>query len=95
MHSAGLPGGADVLWKALDEDFHSEDWRVRYEAVEKVTVIFRFLPDNVWKRNSASVKSVLSHAFCFVIACMEDLTPQVSQQATLFLGNFRLLKMLI
>ena len=28
MHSAGLPGGADVLWKALDEDFHSEDWRV-------------------------------------------------------------------
>ena len=29
MHSAGLPGGADVLWKALDEDFHSEDWRVR------------------------------------------------------------------
>ena len=41
MHSVGLPGGADVLWKALDEDFHSEDWRVRYEAVEKVTVIFR------------------------------------------------------
>ena len=29
MHSVGLPGGSDVLWKSLDEDFHSEDWRVR------------------------------------------------------------------
>ena len=82
-----LLGGADVLWKALDSDFHSEDWRVRFAAVEKVTVILRFLPDNMGKRNTNSVKSVLSHAFCCLIACMDDLTPQVSQQATLFLGT--------
>ena len=59
---------------------------MRYEAVERVTVVFRFLPDNVWRKNSASVKSVLSHAFCCFIACMDDLTAQVSQQATLMLG---------
>ena len=89
MHSVGLPGGADVLWKALDADFHHEDWRVRYEAVEKVTVVFRFLPDgaNAWKRNAAAVKSVLSHAFCCLIACIDDITPQISQQANLFLGT--------
>ena len=60
---------------------------MRYEAVERVTVVFRFLPDNFWKKNSASVKSVLSHAFCCFIACMDDLTAQVSQQATLMLGT--------
>ena len=87
MHSVGLPGGADVLWKALDTDFQSEDWRTRFAAVERVTVIFRFLPENMGKRNTNSVKSVLSHAFCCLIACMEDLTPQVSQQANLFLGT--------
>ena len=87
MHSVSLPGGADVLWKALDDDFQSDDWRVRYEAVEKVCVVFRFLPDNICKKNSASVKSVLSHAFCCIIACMDDITAQISQQATLFLGN--------
>lgn len=80
-------GGADVLWKALDDDFHSQDWRIRYEAVEKVTVMFRFLPENVCKKNSASVKSVLSHAFCCIIACTEDMTAEISQQATLFLGT--------
>ena len=50
-------------------------------------MVFRFLPDNFWKKNSASVKSVLSHAFCCFIACMDDLTAQVSQQATLMLGT--------
>ena len=76
MHSVGLPGGADVLWKALDTDFQSEDWRIRYEAVEKVTVVFRFLPEgaNAWKRNAAAVKSVLSHAFCCLIACIGNIS---------------------
>ena len=78
-----------MLWKALDTDFQNEDWRIRYEAVEKVTVVFRFLPEgaNAWKRNAAAVKSVLSHAFCCLIACIDDITPQISQQANLFLGT--------
>ncbi len=67
MHAVSLPGGADVFWRALDEDFHSDDWRVRYAAVEKVTVIFRFLPDNR-KKSPPSLRSVLSHAFCCLIA---------------------------
>jgi hypothetical protein len=34
-------GGADVLWKSIDEDFQHEDWRIRFSAVEKVTTTFR------------------------------------------------------
>ena len=48
MHSAGLPGGADVLWKALDEDFHSEDWRVmkkkRFKETLDPKLVFRPRP---------------------------------------------------
>ena len=62
-----LLGGADVLWKALDADFQSDDWRTRFAAVERVTVIFRFLPEKMGNRNTNSVKSVLSHAFCCLI----------------------------
>ena len=66
----------------MDEDFHSDDWRVRFAAVEKVTVIFRFLDDKPVKK-SAALRSVLSHAFCCLIACMDDITPHVSQVWTL------------
>ena len=86
LHAVTLPGGADALWKCLDEDFHSEDWRVRFAAVEKVTVIFRFLTDKPVKKSTA-LRSVLSHAFCCLIACMDDITPHVSQRATLYLGT--------
>ena len=82
LHAVTLPGGADALWKVLDEDFHSDDWRVRFAAVEKVTVIFRFLDDKPVKK-SAALRSVLSHAFCCLIACMDDITPHVSQVWTL------------
>ncbi len=41
LHSLTLPGGADTFWKMLDEDYNDEDWRVRFAAVEKTTLIFR------------------------------------------------------
>ena len=85
LHSVTLPGGSDVLWAILDEDFHrytwirgryikyrenvlnrkfqcqysirffsySDDWRVRFAAVEKATVIFRFLDDKPVKKRYA------------------------------------------
>ena len=68
-----LLGGADVLWKALDADFQSDDWRTRFAAVERVTVIFRFLPEKMGNRNTNSVKSVLSHAFCCLIGKLEKI----------------------
>lgn len=29
--------GSDVFWKVIQEAFHDADWRVRFEAVERVT----------------------------------------------------------
>ncbi len=51
VHSITLPGGADAFWHSLDEDFHAEDWRVRFAAVEKVTLIFRFLDERTVKKS--------------------------------------------
>ena len=86
LHSITLPGGADIFWKALDEDFNNEDWRVRFSAVEKVTLMFRFLEERPLKKSHA-LRSVLSHAFCCLISSMDDINVHISQRATLHLGT--------
>lgn len=50
LHCITLPLGSDVFWRIVQEAFHDSDWRVRFTAVERVTVITR---------------SVLSIVFCF------------------------------
>lgn len=62
------------------------DWRVRFAAVEKITLILRFLEDKPVKKCPA-VRSVLSHAFCCMIASMEDINVHISQRAILHLGT--------
>ena len=32
LHSLTLPGGSDTLWKVVENDFNSEDWKLRFEA---------------------------------------------------------------
>lgn len=43
LHSITLPLGSDVFWRIVQEAFHHHDWRVRFSAVERVTVITRFM----------------------------------------------------
>ncbi|CAB4070119.1 UNC79 [Lepeophtheirus salmonis] len=86
LHAITLPGGSDVFWKSVDDDFQDDDWRVRFAAVEKTTVIFRFLEPKAI-RKSQNLRSSLSHAFCCLIACMSDINPEVSLRASLFLGT--------
>ena len=66
----------------LDDDFTDDDWRVRFAAVEKATLVFRFLEDRPVKKCPA-VRTVLAHAFCCVIASMDDIDVHVGQRATL------------
>ena len=68
MHSAGLPGGADVLWKALDEDFHSEDWRVRTKIL--VFLLFYNFLCNHMKLQKCPLKLVL--IFLIIADLKED-----------------------
>ncbi len=72
--------------QSLDEDFTSDDWRVRFSAVDKTTLLFRFLEERV-VRNSLGLRAVLSHAFCCLIASIDDINVHVSQKAVLCLGT--------
>merc|ERR1712066_770086 len=86
LMSLTLPHGSDILWKIIDEEFNSPDWKVRFAAVEKTTLIFRFLSELPVKK-SQEVRSTLAHAFCHLISSMDDKMPQVSQRAIIYLGT--------
>ncbi len=47
---------------------------------------FRFLDMHAVK-HSQCLRSTLSHAFCQLIAAMDDISVHVSQRATLYLGT--------
>jgi len=49
-------------------------------------LMFRFLTD-VPVKKSQTLRSTLSHAFCHLISSMDDISPQVSQRATVYLGT--------
>ena len=86
LMSLTLPHGADIFWKILDSEFNHEDWEVRFAAVEKATLMFRFLTEAPLKKSEA-LRSTLAHAFCHLISSMDDKSPQVSQRATIYLGT--------
>ena len=59
---------------------------MKYCFFFKVTLLFRFLEDRPVKKSSV-LKSVLSHAFCCLIASVDDINVFVSQRAVLSLGT--------
>lgn len=86
LMSLSLPHGADIFWKVLNEEFDHEDWKIRFAAVEKTTLLFRFLMETPVKKSQA-LRSTMSHAFCHLISSMDDKMPQVSQRSTIYLGT--------
>ena len=101
LQTITLAHGSDIMWKILDRDFLSTDWRIRFTAVEKTTLLLRFLTEAPVKKSQA-LRSCLAHAFCHLIASMDDISPQVkptlslqshnldyqvSQCATVYLGT--------
>lgn len=86
LHCITLPLGADSFWKIIQNAFHDPDWRVRFQAVERVTVIFRFM-DSTPLRTEVNLQATLATAFCHLIASVDDINVQVAQRATLYLGT--------
>ncbi|XP_076284317.1 UNC-79 domain-containing protein isoform X2 [Lasioglossum baleicum] len=86
LHCVTLPCGTDTFWRLIQEEFHNSDWRVRFVAVERVTLIARFM-DSTPLRNVTSLQAALANAFCYLIASMDDSNVYVAQRATLFLGT--------
>lgn len=81
-----MPVGSDAFWKILQEFFQHSDWRVRFQAVERVTVIARFM-DSTPLRSEINLQTALATAFCHLIASMDDINVYVAQRATLYLGT--------
>ena len=75
-----------MFWRVIQDAFQDTDWRVRFQAVEKVTVISRFM-DATPLRSELSLQASLATAFCHLIASMNDINAQVAQRATLYLGT--------
>ncbi|XP_054270817.1 protein unc-79 homolog isoform X2 [Macrosteles quadrilineatus] len=86
LHCITLPSGSDVFWRVIQDEFHSSDWRVRFVAVERVTVIARFM-DSTPLRAVMPLQAALANAFCYLISSMDDPNVQVAQRATLYLGT--------
>ncbi|XP_015191031.1 PREDICTED: protein unc-79 homolog isoform X6 [Polistes dominula] len=86
LHCVTLPCGTDTFCRLIKEEFHNSDWRIRFLAVERITLIARFM-DSTPLRNVLSLQAALAIAFCYLITSMDDSNVYVAQRATLYLGT--------
>ncbi|KAJ2954599.1 hypothetical protein O0L34_g2893 [Tuta absoluta] len=86
LHCVTLAGGADVFCALIRDQFHHRDHRVRFAAVERVTVIIRFM-DGSPTKTSLPLQTALATAFCYLISSMDDINVYVAQRATLYIGT--------
>ncbi|XP_036397727.1 protein unc-79 homolog isoform X7 [Megalops cyprinoides] len=88
LHALSLPHGADIFWGIVDSNFNSKDWKMRFEAVERVAVLCRFLDITSVSKNHM-LKYSLAHAFCCFLAAVEDVNPAVATRARLLLDTIK------
>ncbi|KAG7466302.1 hypothetical protein MATL_G00163410 [Megalops atlanticus] len=88
LHALSLPHGADIFWGIVDSNFNSKDWKMRFEAVERVAVLCRFLDITSVSKNHV-LKYSLAHAFCCFLAAVEDVNPAVATRARLLLDTIK------
>ncbi|XP_054909265.1 protein unc-79 homolog isoform X4 [Poeciliopsis prolifica] len=88
LHALSLSNGADIFWKLINTNFNSKDWKIRFEAVEKVAVLCRFLDISAVTKNHL-LKYSLAHAFCCFLASVEDVNPSVATRARLLLDTIK------
>uniref|UniRef100_A0A8C8HNU9 Unc-79 homolog, NALCN channel complex subunit n=1 Tax=Oncorhynchus tshawytscha TaxID=74940 RepID=A0A8C8HNU9_ONCTS len=88
LHALSLSHGADIFWNLVDSNFNSKDWKIRFEAVEKVAVLCRFLDIGSVTKNHL-LKYSLAHAFCCFLASVEDVNPAVATRARLLLDTIK------
>lgn len=86
LHCVTLPAGYDVFWKVIQESFHTSDWRIRFIAVERVTIIARFM-DSTPLRSMIPLQAALANAFCYLISSIDDVNVYIAQRATLNIGT--------
>ncbi|XP_063060311.1 protein unc-79 homolog [Engraulis encrasicolus] len=88
LHALTLCHGADIFWRLVENSFNNADWKIRFEAVERVAVLCRFL-DMGAVTKSHVLKYSLAHAFCCFLASVEDVNPAVATRANLLLNTIK------
>ncbi|XP_074599916.1 UNC-79 domain-containing protein isoform X2 [Brevipalpus obovatus] len=88
MHCVTLPSGREMFLKLAESDFQDKDWRKRFVTVERVTMIAHFLESSVVK-NSPSLQTSLTNAFCYLVQCLDDIESAVAQRALLNLESIK------
>ncbi|GFT07465.1 protein unc-79 homolog [Nephila pilipes] len=88
LHSITLLSGFETFWKILEEEFHNKEWRARFAAVEKVTVIAHFV-DSISVKNSPLMQSALAGAFSYLVHSLDDEQPTISQRTLLNLDSIK------
>ncbi|XP_017270813.1 protein unc-79 homolog isoform X4 [Kryptolebias marmoratus] len=88
LHALSLSHGADIFWSLINTNFNSKDWKTRFETVEKVAVLCRFLDIGAVTKNHL-LKYSLAHAFCCFLASVEDVNPAVATRARLLLDTIK------
>ncbi|TRY55538.1 hypothetical protein DNTS_003662, partial [Danionella cerebrum] len=88
LHALSLGHGADIFWRLVDSSFNNNDWKIRFQAVERVAVLCRFL-DIGSVTKSHVLKYSLAHAFCCFLTSIEDVNPAVATRARLLLDSIR------
>uniref|UniRef100_A0A3P8UI91 Unc-79 homolog, NALCN channel complex subunit n=1 Tax=Cynoglossus semilaevis TaxID=244447 RepID=A0A3P8UI91_CYNSE len=88
LHALSLSHGADIFWNHISLNFNSKDWKIRFEAVEKVAVLCRFLDIGAVTKNHL-LKYSLAHAFCCFLTSVEDVNPAVATRARLLLDTIK------
>ncbi|XP_034051028.1 protein unc-79 homolog [Thalassophryne amazonica] len=88
LHALSLPHGSNIFWTLINTNFNSTDWKIRFEAVEKVAVLCRFLDIEAVMKNHL-LKYSLAHAFCCFLVSVEDVNPAVATRARLLLDTIK------
>nr|XP_033809162.1 protein unc-79 homolog [Geotrypetes seraphini] len=88
LHALSLPCGADIFWTIINGNFNSKDWKMRFEAVEKIAVLCRFLDIHSVTKNHL-LKYSLAHAFCCFLTAVEDVNPAVATRSGLLLDTIK------
>nr|XP_020446643.1 protein unc-79 homolog isoform X3 [Monopterus albus] len=88
LHALSLSHGADIFWTLINTNFNNKDWKIRFDAVEKVAVLCRFLDIGAVTKNHL-LKYSLAHAFCCFLASVEDVNPAVATRARLLLDTIK------
>ncbi|XP_067119858.1 protein unc-79 homolog isoform X2 [Centruroides vittatus] len=88
LHCITLPCGTDMFWKVVEHDFHNDNWRAIFAAVEKVSMIAHFV-DSAAVKNSPLLQSSLANAFTYLVRCLDDVHQVIAQRALLNLETIK------